>query len=223
MSEVIDHLKGFIEGKPGYWPWKRWVDANRFELEVALSRGSMLRLKMVPFEEIPKVLKGLGIPFIESDYYRWPEWDEQGPTSPTRRNPTDEEVSSVLQHCQKALIELQNKARSLESFGNSPNSLFVQRVDGLARSELPSPSGEAWLVQSDSIKPVALNSPGRVADVDGIFYSYGRGSFSFTPDCKKLTSRWSLGPQFGRVSGWDMVRSAEGALELCNERVLTVW
>lgn len=57
MDKILGYLKNIMEGTPNLPPWSRWFEENREDLEKLLSRGSFLRLKTYPLQEIPKILE----------------------------------------------------------------------------------------------------------------------------------------------------------------------
>jgi hypothetical protein len=229
MHPAIAHLKAFIEGKPGLQRWKVWFEENSDTLGQLLSRGQFLRLKFNPFEEIPKILADHGLGFTPSVYYRWPEWDEAGPTGAPRVAPTHEQVATVLMKFQGMLREPHVRKDTLRSAGSCqpPSSLYVRGECGSVKELTVS---AVWLVDLDAIRTLPADVPLPDEPEDGAFnpeanlppprfFRYGRGGFCFTPDCKKVLWNWQIGPLFGHGSVYEVEQAVDGSFYLTNERM----
>lgn len=63
-SELLAYMKAWIEDRGIRPGWSKWFAAHEVRLAEVLTRGALLRLKINPEVEVPKILQTHGLAFV---------------------------------------------------------------------------------------------------------------------------------------------------------------
>ncbi len=123
-------------------------------------------------------------------------------------------VALALSHLLETLRHLQVEGRAHDPrLGNPPGHLIVERCEPSAHRAVNTGTAlQRWRVDSDGVTSVALEDPLPEPIRDGMYYDFGRATFSLRDDGKTVRIGWQVGPRFGR--GYDLPVEADDGGEL---------